>query len=290
MDSRKIQLPARPAIIDLKRFHKFLKRRLELDVSNDYTPEAIQAAQFVLQGVDMRSFDYQDEDHGAVRLDMHSTYLPLACQTQFVESVVKEAKHVSQTDRSEQQRSCYAIIRSATPLGKAEKDANARKIKSIIHSALDRAKQHVELCRDQVNNEYDSWFATTAYSLARMGHFEMDRIDTKKTRVDNQGGKFKIQNVAQQMKPQQLQPAITGLIPYGKLVKSRNHEDLKIELLFRKVQETEIPESITDRKTKLKQLELDRLVSAGMEARAAAAQAKKYFQKQSEAPFKLNDD
>jgi hypothetical protein len=44
---------------------------------------------------------------------MYSTYLPLASQTQFVEAGVKEAKIVSQLDRSEQLRSVYAINRSA---------------------------------------------------------------------------------------------------------------------------------------------------------------------------------
>jgi len=245
-------------------------------------------AKLVLQGIDMRSFDYHG-DVGAVRFDMHSTHLPLACQTQFVESVVKEAKHVSQTDRSEQQRSCYAIIRSATPLSKAEKNANMEKIKAIINSALDRAREHVQLFHNQVNREYDSWFAATAYSLARMGHFEMDRIDDKKTRIDNQGPTFKPQNVAQQTKPQQLQPAITGLIPYSRLKKARNFEDLTVELLLRGVAEDQIPKLCSDGKRTLQQHEFNRLVKAGMEAKLATTQAKTYFQKQSNARFKLSD-
>jgi len=283
--------PTHKRAIDLKRFCLFLRQRLEIvDVDNhDCTAEAKVAAQLALDGVDMRSFEC-DGDHGNVRLDMHSTYLPLACQTQFVESVVKEAKHVSQTDRSEQQRSCCAIVRSATPLSKADKNANAEKIKAIINSALDRSAEHVRLMRDQVNNECDSWFATTAHSLARMGHFEMDRVDAKTTRVADQGLSFKKQNVAQQTKPQQLMPAITGLMPFGKLVKARNHDDLKVELLFREMPEADVPESITDRKAKLKQHEFNRLVSVGMEGKAAAEQAKKCFMKLSDAPFKLNDD
>jgi len=123
-----------------------------------------------------------------------------------------------------------------------------------------------------------------------MGHFEMDRIDAKKTRVEADGSKFKKQNVAQQTKQQQLQPAITGLIPYGKLVKARNMEDLRIEFLFRGVPEEEIPKKISDQKAKLKQLEFNRLLSFGMEGKAASEQAKKYFMKLSTAPFKLNAD
>ena len=282
--------PAHKRVVDLRHFRIFLRKRMELIVDDDdYTEDASTAAQLVLNQVDMRSFDYAG-DVGTVRFNMHSTCLPLACQTQFVEAVVKEAKHVSQTDRSEQQRSCYAIIRSVTPLSKAEKNANVEKIKAVINSALDRAGEHVRLMRNQVNNEHNSWFATTAYSLARTGHFEMERIDAKIARVDDQGVKFKKQNVAQQTKQQQLQPAITGLIPCGKLTKVRNMLDLEEELLFRDLPLAEIPASITERKAKLKQIEFNRLVAVGMEAKTAAEQSKKYFMKLSEAPFKLRDD
>ena len=206
--------------LDMKKFCAFLKTRIE-SIGNDdeHVPEAQQAAQIVSGGGDMRTFDYEGDD-GVVRHDMHSTYLPLACQTQFVESIVKEAKLVAQTDRSEQHRSWLAIIRSVTPLGKAEKNANAEKIKAIINSARARASEHMEMTRSQVNKEHDSWFAACSYALSKRGHFEQDRIDAKKTRVESQGVVFKCQNVAQQTKQQHLIPAITGMIPYGKLVQS----------------------------------------------------------------------
>jgi len=92
-------------IVDAKAFWKFLHGRLEtIQGDNDHTAESINAAELVLEKLDMRSFDCN------VRLDMHSTDLPLANQTQFVDSVVKEAKHVSQTDWSEQQRSCHVVV------------------------------------------------------------------------------------------------------------------------------------------------------------------------------------
>ena len=109
-----------------------------------------------------------------------------------------------------------------------------------------------------------------------MGHFETDRVDSKMTRVAEQGLKFKKQTAAQQTKQKQLQPAVTGLIPqHGKLAKSRNQDDLRIELLFREVPAADMPVSMTDRKAKLKQHAFNWLFSTGMEATAANAQANK---------------
>jgi len=142
----------------------------------------------------------------------------------------------------------------------------------------------------QVNDECNSWFATTACALARMGHFEMDRIEAKKARVDSRGSTFKKPNVAQQTKPQQLQPAVAGLVPHSRLKKARNLDDLKVELPFRGMKDEEIPKSTSDRKSSLKQLEFKRLLAAGVEGEAAAEQAKQCFWKESTAPFKLNDD
>ena len=77
------------------------------------------------------------------------------------------------------------------------------------------------------------------------------------------------------------------MIPYGKLTKARNMDDYKVELLHRGVAEDDIPKSITDRKNKLKDLELKRLKDAGIDEKAAKTQADKHFQKQSAAPFKF---
>jgi len=79
------------------------------------------------------------------------------------------------------------------------------------------------------------------------------------------------------------------LIPYGKLVKARNFDDYKVELTCHGVPEAQVPKSITDRKTMLKQLELKRLTDAGVNETTAKTQADKCFQKQSGAPFKLSD-
>jgi len=219
---------------------------------------------------------------------MQSTHLPLPCHTQFVESLVKDAALVAQTDRSEQHRSWHAIVRSASPLTRTEKDSNANRIKDLIQSAIDRSTPHVKWKREQIDMEYEVRFNQISYSLSTQGHFRQDRIDAKKTKVDNKGNKFKKQNISQQMKKQNKTLAVTGLIPYGKLVKARNMSDLEEELLFRGVPVDVLPDKISDRKDMLKQLESERLMmEIGMPE--ADAVDHKAFKKLSNAPFKLTD-
>jgi len=280
--------------INLNLMYKFFRDSLQDEVGNDeYVQLAKHAARLVFaQDIDIRSPDYHSE-HGPTRWQMHSTYLPLPSHTEFVESVVKDAKEVSSTDRSEEHRTWMAITRSATPLGKSKStdedlSFNANKILAILKSSVDRATPHEHWGKHQVDNAYDARLAQIQYSLQR-GHFKNDRIEAKRNNVDELAPKYKRPNVAQQQKAQQLTPAVTGLIPYGKLVKKRNMEDLQDELLHRGVEPEDVPKSITDRKKMLQDLEMQRLLEAGMEQQAATEQSKKHFLKQSDAPFKLDD-
>lgn len=93
--------------IDLVGPNQFLRKSLQSikmsDIAADngvFAQQALVAAQEVEQGFDMRLKDHQSR-HGALRWHMHSAHLPLASQTQFVESSVKDAVHVSHADRSE---------------------------------------------------------------------------------------------------------------------------------------------------------------------------------------------
>ena len=277
--------------IELKSLYNFIRKQIEVAEANgdgrEHTQDAIHAAKLVLTGVDLRSFDYQDEQHGAFRRSMHSTYLPIPSQTQFVESGVKDAKYVSATDRSEQSRSNMAIVRTNTPLTRAKEDANAEKIRTLIKSAHNRSAPHEAMKEDQVNGECDNRFRFVSTCLTRRGHFSEIRAAKKRATVDERGPVFKKQNVAQQLRPQQQTPAVTGKVPYGKLVRARNMEDLAVELLHRGVDD--IPASITKRKDLLKKLEAERLVrECDMHPRDAAVH--KEFKKLSDAPFKLTDD
>ena len=138
--------------VDLKALHTFVPDRQAKD--SDYTQDAKIAAELIVDDdVDLRTFNYEG-DNGPICLNLHSTCLPLASQTQFVESHVKDAKLVAQTDRSEQLRTCMAIVCSASPLGR-EKDGessyNSFKMKALIKSAWQRSVPHMEWKRNQVN-------------------------------------------------------------------------------------------------------------------------------------------
>jgi len=96
-------------------FDMFLRKGMDI-INGDnevvHAPQAKGTAQLVLARVDCRCFNHEDEDtaNGALRLHMHSTCLPPASQTQFVESGVKEARNESTTDQSEEHWTCLAIV------------------------------------------------------------------------------------------------------------------------------------------------------------------------------------
>lgn len=219
-------------------FNKFLRERLGHDIV--CTQEANAAAQLIVDKVNLQSFDYEG-DNGAIRLHLHETYLPLPSQTQFVESGVKEAKNVSSTDRSEELHAALAIIRSASPLGKSKLDDdtsyNSSKILALIRSAHNRSEPHEGWKRNQIDNAYDARFNTILHSITH-GHYKEERLEAKKTKVDEQGPVYKKQNVTQTTHVQQHKmSAMTGLMPHGKLFsKGNGHmDDLMTELIHRGV-------------------------------------------------------
>lgn len=276
--------------IALNLLYQFIKQQLE-SIADDgtYTPESLVAANCVHDdNFDLRLKDYQS-DYGSLRWHMQSTYFPLPCHTQFVESFVKDAANVAQTDRSEQHRSWCAIVRASTPLTRSKEMANVNRITGILTNAYQRSDPHDRWRREQgPAYEYEARLATMSCALSSDGHFKTERVDAKKANVDDKGPKHKKPNMAQQTKKQYRTSAVTGLIPYGKLVKARNMQDLEVELLFRGVPDDAIPASVSDRKDMLKQLEFERLMSdCGMSEQDAIGH--KAFKKQSSAPFRLTD-
>jgi len=277
-------------VITLERFYKWLKQ-VVVDTDDECCEEGRQAAQLILQDIDMRAFDYVG-DVGTLRLYMHATCLPLASQTQFVERFVKEAKHVSATDRSEEHRTWMAIVRAWTPLGRSTKEEdmsfNASKITATIESATERSSQHALMQTNQEDHEHDVRIAQLSHSLASAGHFKNERIEAKIAKVDEKGAQCKKQNVAQAVREQDKTATVTGLVPYGKLVIKRNLEDLLVELRFRGAEEEEIPPNIKGRIELLKKHETKRLMEAeNMSQRDAVKH--RAFRKQSGAPFNLID-
>jgi len=126
-----------------------------------------------------------------------------------------------------------------------------------------------------------------SHALKR-GHFKQERIDSKLSKVEEKGSIFKVQNRAQQIKEQDKTAAVTGLIPYGKLVIKRNMEDLKTELECRGVAPEDVPSKISKRIEALKEIETQRLMDSENMSRLDASKHKA-FRIQSSAPFKLTD-
>ncbi len=106
--------------IDLAAFEEFVQKWMRpyyaVGTSTTELPDLVTAAvDLVDTGHDLRvEIDHPDtinRELVAVQGYMFEQYLPLASNTQFVESGVKEAKIVATTGRHEELRSIYAIIR-----------------------------------------------------------------------------------------------------------------------------------------------------------------------------------
>jgi len=256
-----------------------------------YTPQALQAAEYILNGYDFRYQELdqltdEDEDVVNCRKHMFKTYLALPSATQFVEFGVKEAKNVSTTNRSEEIRSCYAIVRSAhvTDAGNSKaKSTNVDMILNRIRTALNAAKEHVEWkIQDPLYNSQHS----NVVRLLKRGHFKVTRVDKKKYLIDEFAIEDKTMNALQKQQPQQLTAAVTGHILYGKVVQALHMQDLEKELSCRGVSYDDMPVKVTARKNKLKELEVNRLIEEeGMENKDAEDLGRKQFQVLSEAEF-----
>jgi len=271
-------------VINIRALDTFLCNRVDVDC--EYIQLARNGASALLQDRSLRAKDCRS-DIGGLLFCLHKKYLSLPSQTQFVETGVKDAKNVSATDRSEQVRTCMSVIRSVTPLGKTKKDANANKIRAIVASTVERINPHMGAIYEDA---YKTRFNAIEQAMTKPGHFKASRTTKKIAAFDRTSTRFKRPDVNQAPKPQHQTPAVTGLIPYGKLTKKRNLDDHKVELMFRGMPEDQAPKNITERKNALKKLKTKRLIDNGVDKAVAEEQAKQHFMKQSTAPFKTTDD
>jgi hypothetical protein len=277
---------------NLQSYHNFVETAIaaESKPNDEYDAMALVAAKLLLDNED---FDLRDkEDYDPIKSFMLSSYLPLASHTQFVEAGVKEAKIVSQSDRSEQLRSAYAISRSARihSIGVVRDLSSTERIHRLIKSS----RQHVDT-RQELQDENEDYIENIAaiVTTMRKEHFRQERVDQLKTAALNRGNINKKDNAIQKKRGVDNTLAMEGLIPYGKLTKRNgNNEDLVCELLFRGCSEEEVlPMGINARKTKLKELELERVATAGDDdatTKKNKATAQKAFKPLSTAPFNLN--
>jgi len=131
--------------------------------------------------------------------------------------------------------------------------------------------------------------ASTQSDIVSQGHFRDERTDAKKTKVDEQGNKYKRQNAAQQMKPHTRMPGVAGLIPYSKVGRKAFVGDLYVEICHRQAHlhcHGPIANKVKKMKEFLQLLESIHLIE---EENLPIEQARgnKSFKKQSNATFRL---
>ena len=277
------------SMIDLESLHEFIESRVGDISTMTFEEKPLQAAQLILNGVVFRNISLEDE-HQDLRQHMFSKHLPLASQTQFVEFGVKEAKLVSSANRSEETRSCCAIVRSAhvSDKGNSKRDmSNQDKTCRLITEAKELCESHRRW--EEEDPEHHAFCNTVMHTLSA-GHFESERMAGKQTNISEKAHSNKKKNSLQQQKPQLLTAAVTGDIPYSKLhtTKEGHMEGLAQELLFRGVDQAVVPTGTKARKTLLQELEIKRLVEEdGMPENDAKAVAKKQFKKLSSFEFRF---
>lgn len=266
--------------ISLQAFYNFLIG-LTVDMP-PFDPMTQVAAQLVLDnGLDLRN----QADFDMIRDYMQVKFLALPSHTQFVEAGVKEAKLVSQSDRSEQLRSAYAICRSARVhnVGTLRDMSATQRIEALMCSARDHYKEHNTLRND------DNYSATVASIIKSMRKepFKKDRLGRLKDDAVNNSKKNRAENAIQRRRGVDQTTLTQGLVAYGKLKKSLHHNDLEVELLHRGCTVEEVtPMGIRDRITRLKALETER-VGVGNNGSGAADKA---FKPLSTAPFTLQSN
>jgi hypothetical protein len=260
---------------DVLKFHEFLVAKVSVD--NVYQPMVnIVANQLYNGSLDLRDMDNADSDFKQIKEFMYSKYLPLASQTQFVEAGVKEARNVSPTDRSEMLRSAYAVSRSARvhSIGDLRYIKSTQRIEELLHSAIIHSDEH------EAFKANDPTYKQTITSIAkdmREEHFKEERVRKIQEQAAAKLYKNKKENIIQKKSGVDRTHAMDGLFPYGKLVKKLHFDALKEELLFRGCSEQEVNDwTITQHKTKLKELETKRVDNDEVQEVSKAAALKAF--------------
>jgi hypothetical protein len=266
-------------------FYSFIHSKIDGDY-NGYHPLVAFAAEEILKGsLNLRDMD--NDDNRGDKDFFYSNFLPLASQTQFVEAGVKEAKNVSPTDRSEQLRSAYAVIRAARvhsvdSLGIIK---STKRIEGLLESAIHHYGVHETFRVD--HPDYDERIQLISNAM-RKDHFKVDRVLKLQQDALYKVHKNKKQNQLQKKTGVDRTHTMQGLFPYGKLVKKLHFDALKEELQFRGCTDEELHGlPITQLKTKLKELELARVDNDEEDATAKAA-ANKAFKPLSGVHFQPN--
>jgi len=259
-----------------------------------YSEEVNRTAELILEGYNFRFKDLstvdEDDDITELRHFMFAKYTAVPSHTQFVEFGVKEAKQVSLTNRHEEMRSCYGIVRSAhvTDAGNSKSGSSTQEmIVNRLNAA--RAAADDDITMRQEDSAACQLQFGAVLSLLKRAHFKQERVGLNKSRLDQRATDDKTMNKAQQELPQMLTAAVTGHILHGKIVQAKHMGDIGIELMERGVPIEELPDSITTRKQWLQELEIARLIEdEDMPEEEADTIGRKQFEVLSDAAFDMD--
>lgn len=219
-------------------------------------------------------------------------YLPLASQTQFVESGVKEASNVSKTGRSEELRSGYAIVRSYLMHNSSLSKMSApSKFIHFVRSAIafhDR-QEHEE-------NTIDGYADDIKEAMAKLrnDHFKKKREQELIDKVTTQGLVLRKENERQQRSGVDRTNVILKQTPHSAIKKGNPSDPSKTHIpdIIKELKARDCPQDLIDgfvankwtsMKAWLKKHEKERV---RLEGKGAILNAEKAFKPQSDAKFK----
>jgi hypothetical protein len=242
--------------ICLKTFYEFVLQRLTGGEEDEDNMAKAAAVYLLDKGLDLRD---KGGSYNHAQHYIQSKFFGLPSHTQFVEAGVKEAKVVSQSDRSEQLRSAYAISRSARVgnLGTLREMSSTQRIEALMKSAQDHCKTHSAL-RDTVE-DYSKEVEAIVASM-RKESFKKERIGRLQEEAIAKGNKNRTKNAIQKQRGVDKTLVDQGMVSYGRLKKNFHMKDLEVELLHRGCtpEEVKAMTGIRERTKRLKAMEITR--------------------------------
>jgi hypothetical protein len=242
------------------------------------------------------------------------TYLALASNTQFVERGVKEGTLCGSTGRKEEQRSAYAINRSAMVhcdaiSGESTPTQRIEALMDNVEHALKRKDRVMEVFGD----DYPAVFEEAKSHMYGKGHFRQEREEllTGTTLARSMVNRA-TENVRQRQTGRTMTAANLGIIQYSHLKATKHTNDIVIELQKRGYNDVYKPQppqqeeqqqdgtkkrkrtarpklkTFTVLKNELKRLEQERVAQEFPNDESRIKAAEKGFEKLSDAEFQLD--
>lgn len=261
-----------------------------------FNDDMLQACNRISQDDDFRVF----EDHPLSAL-LGRTFLPLACNAQFVEHGAKEARVVATTGRKEEQQSACAIIRSFNVLSDDidRETSGVDQIKGLVMNTKGAVERNSHV-RHRLGEAQPLEAGNEARKLLLSDHCKHERAQGQIDAALETTEVNRPQNVRQKAAGVTMTMETLGLIPHSEVTDEGGfHNDLETELKHRRCTELHCPLNCAEAKKRnkkklfsvlkdqLKALEVERVKEAGGDKDTIKLAAKKGFEKQSNAAFKM---